>query len=77
MLSSSVANGFKSMRSLQQSTIDTTETEKFCQMFDQFFDMLNTRSLDEHTIKKKPNLRPFYDSNDERLKVITFVRLTV
>jgi len=59
------------MRKLQQSTADTTEAEKvFCRIFDKFFDIFNTQSLDEHTIKKKPNLCPFYESDDKRLKVI-------
>jgi len=70
VLSSSVANGFETMKKLQQSTTDTTETEKSCQIFDKFFDIFNTRSLDEHIIKKRPNLRPFYKSYDERLTVI-------
>ena len=73
MLSNSVANGFETMRTLKQSTTDTTETEKFCQMFDKFFDIFNPRSLDEHMIKKKPNLCSFYKGDNERLKVITYV----
>ena len=71
-MSTSVANGFKTLRDLKQSTHDTTETEKFCRMFDKFFDIFNTRSVDEHKIKRKPNLRPFYNKDDERLKVIYF-----
>ena len=71
-MSTSVANGFKTLRDLKQSTQDTTETEKFCQMFDKFFDICNTCSVDEHKIKRKPNLCPFYNEDDERLKVIYF-----
>ena len=38
-------------------------------MFDKFFDIFNTRAINEHTIKKKPNLKPFYEKDDKRLKV--------
>ena len=70
MLSSFVANGFDTMTTLQVSTTDPTETTKFCQMFDKFFNIFNTRAINEHTIKKKPNLKPYYEKHDKRLKVI-------
>ena len=41
-------------------------------MFDKFFDIFTTRTINEHTIKKKPNLKPFYEKDDKRLKVIIY-----
>ena len=38
-------------------------------IFDRFFDCLNVRSLDEWRQKRKPDLKPYYSPNDERLKV--------
>ena len=38
---------------------DTTETRRFVQYFDRFFDMMNTRHLDEEIQKRKPDLAPF------------------
>ena len=69
MLSSSVANGFKSLRELKLTSTDTSETEKFCTIFDKFFDIMNTRSIDEGQRKRKPDLNPFYSTDDPRLKV--------
>lgn len=37
--------------------------------FDKFFDCLNVRSLDEWAKKKKPYLKPYRSSTDERLGV--------
>ena len=48
---------------------DTSETERFVQTFDKFFDCLNVRSTDEYINKRKPNLRPYTDVTDERLTV--------
>ena len=48
---------------------DTTETERFVRMFDQFFDCLNVRSSNEHVTKRKPYLKPYTSSTDERLCV--------
>ena len=43
---------------------ETSETEIFVQLFDQFFDCLNIRSLSEWRLKGKPNLKPYnYNSN--------------
>ena len=50
-------------------TVDTEETERFCRMFDKFFDIFNTRVIEENIRKKKPNLKPFYGDDDSRLKV--------
>ena len=47
----------------------TTETEKFCRTFDKWFDCLNVRNKSEYIRKKKPNLKPYTDPEDERLKV--------
>ena len=53
-----------------EGTLDTIATEMFCRIFDKFFDICNTRSVDEHIIKKKPNVKPFYEAGDERLEVV-------
>lgn len=71
MLSKSVADGFKTMRELKVITTETSETEKFCRIFNKFFDIFNTRSLDEGWIKKNPDLNPFKKEDDPRLKVCT------
>lgn len=69
VLSKSVADGFKTMRELKVTTTDTSETEKFCRIFNKFFDLFNTRSLEEGRIKKNPNLNPFKEEDDPRIKV--------
>ena len=48
---------------------DTSETERFVQLFDKFFDCLNVRSTDEYIRQRKPNLRPYTEITDERLTV--------
>ena len=48
---------------------ETSEKKIFIQTFDQFFDCLNVRNLDEHRKKRKPNLRPNKSPDDERLTV--------
>ena len=48
---------------------DTTETENFVRIFDKFFYCLNGRNMQEHFKRRKPNLRPYYSSEDDRLKV--------
>ena len=47
------------MRELKVTNTDTSATEKFCRVFNKFFDIFNTRSLDEGTIKKNHDLDPF------------------
>ena len=47
----------------------TKETEHFIRMFDDFFDCLNVRSLNEWQHKIKPNLKPYRSPNDSRLEV--------
>ena len=56
------------MRELKVTTTETYETEKFCRIFNKFFDIFNTRSLDEGRIKRNPDLDPFKE-DDPRLKV--------
>ena len=68
VLSKSVADGFKTMRELKVTTTETSETEKFCRIFNKFFDIFNTRSLNEGRVKKNPDLYPFKE-DDSRLKV--------
>ena len=60
------------MRELKVTTTETSEIEKFCRIFNKFFDVLNTRSLDEGRIKKNPDLNPFKE-DDPRLKVPYFI----
>lgn len=75
MLSKAVADGLVVCRELKIPSnlspllSNTTETEKFCRMFDKFFDCLNTRSLLEATRKRKPDLKPYFSSKDSRLEV--------
>ena len=57
------------VRSLSQSDNNTEATETFCRIFDKFFDIWNTRSLEESDKKCKPNLKPFYYDFDRRLDV--------
>ena len=53
VLSKSVADAFD-----YYGEHDTIETQKFVRTFDQFFDMLNTRSQEEGIYKRKPDLLP-------------------
>ena len=50
---------------------DTTETQKFIEYFDRFFDCLNTRHLREGIQKIKEDLHPYYEPTDKRLEVRT------
>ena len=68
VLSSSVKNALKTLR-IHGYMKDTEETEKFCLMFDRFFDMLNTRAIDEGLRRKKPDLKPYEKADDERFQV--------
>ena len=72
MLSLAVADGFKTLRTLGLLS-GTDETEQFCRIFDKFFDIWNTRCLEEGDRKKKPNLEAFRYDDDERLKVLSYV----
>ena len=62
-------NTFQSLRTLDKVKTDTTETEKFCRIFDKFFDIFNIRSIEEADRKRKPDLKPIYSSTDDRLQV--------
>lgn len=58
---------------------DTTETERFIRKFDRFFDMMNSRCIDEDVKKRKPDLAPYRKPDDTRLKVriiLTVITLT-
>ena len=68
VLSSSVAKCFLTLRTLGYM-VNTEETEKFCQIFDKFFDMFNARNVREGEITFKSYLKPFYTKEDVRLKV--------
>lgn len=68
-----MADSFDVMRKLEPGSSvwkNTVETERFCRLFDQFFDCMNTRNLDEGWKKRKPNLRPYFSSEDPRFKVL-------
>ncbi|KAJ8025305.1 Transposable element P transposase [Holothuria leucospilota] len=41
-------------------------TAKFCELVDAFFDCLNVRSTSEHVRKRKPNLAPYKQLDDNR-----------
>ena len=47
---------------------DMKETVLFVRKFDRFFDMLNTRSLEEGIHRRKPDLAPYRTPEDTRLK---------
>ncbi len=71
-LSKSVADSFAVMRELEATNHlwkDAAETEKFCRIFDRFFDCMNTRNLKEGKMKRKPDLRAYFSQDDARLKV--------
>ena len=73
MLSKSVVDAFAVCRELDSTPSsllnDTMETEKFCRIFDKFFDCMNTRCLQEAGQKRKPDLQPYRSPDDSRLKV--------
>ena len=45
---------------------DTNATAKLCLMMDQFFNCLNVRNTEEHTVKLQIFLKPYKDVNDAR-----------
>ena len=55
----------------------TTETQRFVRMFNRFFDLLNVRSLSESIRHRKPDVRPYRDLSDERLKVHNYVNTCI
>lgn len=70
-MSNSVAKGLEF-----SGDLETTETQRFCSMFDRFFDCLNGRNLSEHIKRRKPDLKPYYRSDDERLDVSTIIKIS-
>ena len=64
VLNKSVAEAFK-----YYGEADTVETEIFVRNFDRFFDMLNTRCLEEEIYKKKLDLKAYKKVDDEQFKV--------
>ena len=69
-----MANSLSTLRQLSinpSSSVysDTTETEKFCLMFNRLFDCFNTRHLMEATQKANDDLKPYSTMDDIRLKV--------
>lgn len=48
---------------------ETKATEQFIRNFDRFFDCLNVRNLSECKERRKKDLRPYRDANDDRLLV--------
>lgn len=70
VLSKSVADTFSSLRTTSASLVDdTTETERFCRIFNKWFDCMNTRSIIEGHIKRNEDLHPYSSPDDERLQV--------
>lgn len=70
MLSKAVADIFSSLRTTSASLVDdTTETERFCRIFNKWFDCMNTRSITEGHIKRNEDLHPYSSPDDERLQV--------
>ena len=55
----------------------TTETQRFVRMFNRFFDLLNVRSLSESIRHRKPDVWPYRDLSDERLKVHNYVNTCI
>lgn len=64
VLSASVAHALE-----YYGEADTSETRKFIQNFDRFFDCFNVRCVPEAVHKRKPDLRPYRDPCDSRFTV--------
>ena len=65
MLSKSIANALSFY-----GDSDTKETECFVGIFDRFFDMINSRCLEEEIYKRKPDLALYKSLDDPRFKVL-------
>ena len=61
ILSSSVGNILKEF-----GPPEASGTAEFCILMDTFFGCLNVQSKEEYKIKRRPNLKPYFDVNDER-----------
>lgn len=66
VLSDCAANALEELYDGQVS-----ETVTFIRKFNQFFDVLNVRSMFEGRNKSNPNLNPFTDPNDDMLRWLT------
>lgn len=44
------------------------ETQKFVSNFNKFFDFMNVRCLKECILKRKPDVRPYNSTSDNRLE---------
>ena len=64
MLSASVAHGLE-----YYGEDDTSETRRFVQNFDKYFDCFNVPCTSESVHKRKPDLRPYRDPDDSRFTV--------
>lgn len=64
MLSSHVSEALK-----YGKDTDTSETARFCKIFDRFFDCLNVRSMNECVKKRKTDRSPYKNKDDSRLVV--------
>lgn len=48
---------------------DLKETIRFVRYMNKIFDCLNVRCTTEHVRERNPDRKPYYDVNDDRLKV--------
>lgn len=71
-MSSTVANAMKHLVEQGTESDDNAETIKFILNFDRFFDCFNVRCAMESVYERKPDLRPYRDPCDTRLKVAQF-----
>ena len=51
---------------------DAAGTAKLCMLMDSFFDCLNVRNTDEFKTKRKPNLKPYPDPQDEHFDLLKY-----
>ena len=52
-----------------QGDATTSETQRFIRTFDKFFACLNVRHPEEYIQRRKPNLKPYKSTDDERFNV--------
>ena len=48
---------------------ETEETQRFIVMMDRFFDCLSVRSMHECTLKRKPDIQPYFSPDDTSFDV--------
>ena len=63
-----MADCFQAQTQLE-GTYYTKSTQYFIRMMDKFFDCLNVKTPYQWIHKRKENLKPYKDVNDERFKV--------